>query len=153
MPILTQEEYSLIINKSYTALYVTTPEQVTITAGTPESPSLNISEISGNLFDYIGGSLKYIGEYPITVKIDGSVSMTGSSSGIIVKLYYGKNGSIDARTEMNKKILTGSDVIVVPVNGQFDLVTNDTLDFLMDTSTNATITIEKAFWNITTVNI
>jgi len=152
MPILTQSQYSKITDRPYTALYVTSPESIAITAGTPISPSLNIAEISGNLFDYTGGSLKYIGIHPITVTIDGSVSITSTINNIISKVFYGKNGVVDIKTQIDRKIGTGADVGALAASGQFELVTNDTLDFFVDADTDTTLTIEKAYWNIITVD-
>lgn len=131
-------------------LYLTAPEDLVITAGTPISPSANISVLDGNIseFEYTGGSLKYIGEIPRTFALFASWSLTSDTNNVIGKSYFGKNGVVDTRSLMQRKIATGLDVGAVASQWMVSVIKNDTLDFFMDASVDATFTIQNAQWYI-----
>lgn len=135
---------------SYASLYLNTPEALNITSGTPESLT-NISVESSYNFSYVGGSLVYDGDLDIIVKVDGAVSMISGTNNVVTTVSFGKNGTPDPKTEIDRKIGTGADVGAVPIAGSFTLTKGDKLDFFVDVDISSTITVTKANFTIHTL--
>lgn len=140
------------LTSSYASLYLNAQEDLVITPGTPESVT-NISVTGSHNFTYTAGSLRYDGSAGIIVKVDGAVSMKSSINNVLTVVSFGKNGTSDPTTEIERKIGTGADVGAIPLAGTFTLTNGDYLDFFVDVDLASTITVTKANFTIHTLKV
>ena len=94
--------------------------------------------------------LTYIGTPTEVFSVNVHLSMVSTKSNEIVRFRLAKNGVTDAKTEMARKLGTGSDEGMGGVAGAFSLATNDYIEVhaTLDASTADTITINHCFMEI-----
>lgn len=134
-----------------TVLNLSQPESIT-GDGTYKSPETYIQEISGltKNFDYISGSLVYIGIEDINIIILSTITISSGTAGNTITITAGKNGTPSIDYEIVNKITNANDVKEVSTQAKFSIVTNDTLDFFIKATSN--IVLEKAVWTIEKAN-
>lgn len=135
---------------TYINVSLNAPDALVITAGTPESPSNFTDNFSSN-FSYTTGSIVYTGTDTILVKFTGAISMTSDTNNVIIKASLGTNGTQDTKTQIDRKVGTGADVGALPIEGVFQISTNDTMDFFVDVDISSTITVTRANFTVTKI--
>lgn len=134
VPVKDVAEY-YISSSSGTSLTATTPALVagTTTAGIT-SGSVTVS--SSNRVTYTGSD-------DILVKVTATCAMTSSASNIVATFSIAENGTVAAKTEIDRKIGTGSDVGAIAIQGYFTASTNDYFEVWVESDTNTTLTVSK----------
>ena len=144
-----------VIEGSHAEMYMVTPAA---TAAITATTYLKIGGTTGagtkssdfTITTTSGGRLQYTGATAKAFHVSGSISMTGTVTNQIAKfrLYVyddsGASGATVSKSEVHRKIGTGSDVGAAGISG---IVTLDTSDYLelwctLTTSSSDTLTIE-----------
>jgi hypothetical protein len=142
------------VDDAHVFVYIPSPEALAITSGTEEKvTTFEENNLSPKKFTIVGGVITYTGTPDIEIKLSASMSITTIANNITATFYFAKNGVVDTKSAITRKIGTGSDEGAVSNEQPFTLSSGDTIELFADVSSSTTLTMQTCKMNCVLVEV
>lgn len=131
------------------SLYISTPVATLSVGATPVKAAGTTTALRTDNFTHATGRLTYVGTVPKTFQATAAISAKSSIGNVVLSMYFAKNGTVVAASEITRKIGTANDVGAAALVCTAACIQNDYIEiFISVTGASPNITLDQMILSV-----